>query len=446
MSPSLLIIAPEPLPVTRVVTITFRTIGIPLNLNKIPVIPFVPQTSPFLPSHPLQLPTQPPASPFSPSPPLSTSVSPTQSGTVVHEQTPVAHPLQAPLPNQPLSRSLLSLKSSPRPSPLPHTSQSPPHQAPHTDNPEAAAYFYQPHLPIEDHSVQEQLPHAQLSHQNLFTQEWASLDQTYRYAPPAPSWDLQPQPPTISNHPLQETIPRHFSSPHQVSNHHPPHPPQSTLADDLSQDQMLHTMIQRVTSPTTTMVVHNHDLNLGDSLSWNSAMTPMNMADPLHFHHPESSRVQQPLLDLSFPRQRLHLPIVPPQPSPVPQYNHDHLHHSQQLQPLHVGMVTAVRRDSNPETEYLQHYGAMYHHPRQYYLSDQEQEQEAVVPISSIHPPFPPHQQLPVAHGLQGQPLLSPHDPRYLEQIYQARFLVETNNTNNNFDFPVHHTPPLLLD
>jgi len=212
---------------------------------------------------------------------------------------------------------------------------------------------------------------------------------------------------------------------------------------------MVHTMIQPVTSPTTAMAVHNHDLTLADSPSWNSAMTPMTMADPLHFYHPESSHVQQPLLDSSLPHQHSHLPIVPPQPSPIHQYSQDHLHHTQQQQPqpLHVEMVTPVTTNSIPETEYLQHYGATYHHPRQYYLSDQEQ--EAAVQLSSIHPHFLPRQQLPVAHAPQGQPLLSPHDPRYLEQIYQARFLVEpmgTNNSNNNFDFPVHHTPPLLLD
>ncbi|KAJ3558536.1 hypothetical protein NP233_g11492 [Leucocoprinus birnbaumii] len=390
---------------------------------------------------------------------------------VAHEQAPAAHQLQAALQIQILDPSHPSLQSSPHHSPLPPasstSSHSPPLQVPHTDSPEAAAYFYQAHSLSDDQQqqpVQEQLQHLHLStQQNPPSEEeldWPILDQTYQYSPmgahPAPSWDLPSQQSTIQNHhPQEETMPRHFSSPHQAQTlpqqsqpSMPPHRPPSTLANDLSQDQMVHTMIQhhRVSPPTTTTTAQSHDLNLADSPSWNSAMTNMTMADPLHFYYPpqEQSRVQQ-LPDSSLRRQRSHLSIAP-QPSPVHQYNQDPLHNTQQ-QPqhqhqFHAEMVAAVRRNSDPE--YLQHYGATFHHPRQYYLSDPEQ--EVVVQSSPIHQHFQPRQQL--HHALQAQPPLSPHDPRYLEQIQQARFLVEPMGTTNmiKFDSPVHLTPPLRLD
>jgi hypothetical protein len=187
------------------------------------------------------------------------------------------------------------------------------------------------------------------------------------------------------------------------------------------------------------------------------------MQEPLHFYYPpqEQSRVQQ-LPDSSLRRQRSHLSIAPPQPSPVHQYSQGHLrntqqqqqqqhrtHQQQQQQQLHAEMVAAVAaaRRNSEEAEYLQHYGATYPHHRQYYLSDQEQPEVVAVQSSPIHQHFQPRQQFHLAHVLQ-QPPLSPHDPRYLE-IQQARFLVEsmgTTATMIKFDSPVHHTPPLLLD
>ncbi|KAF9446096.1 hypothetical protein P691DRAFT_674302 [Macrolepiota fuliginosa MF-IS2] len=279
--------------------------------------------------------------------------------------------------------------------------------------------------------------------------------------PQAHSWDPHSQTPTIQNrHPQPETIHRHFSSPHPASTlpqqqqpppqSAPPRRPPSTLVNDLSREQTVHTMMQhhRVTPPTTTNTAQSHDLNLADSPSWNSAMTQMTMQDPLHFYYPQQgqTRVQQHP-DSSLRRQRSHLSIVPPQPSPVHQYNQDLRNTQQQLHAEMVAAVAVARRNSE-ENEYFQHYGATYHHPRQYYLSDREQ--EAAAQHSPIHPHFQPRQQLPLAHALHQAPSPhSPHDPRYLEmQQQQVRFLVGPMETTSmiKFDSPVHHTPPLLLD
>jgi hypothetical protein len=179
------------------------------------------------------------------------------------------------------------------------------------------------------------------------------------------------------------------------------------------------------------------------------------------YYYPQTEQQTrvQPLQDLSLQRQRSHLSIGPPQPSPLPQYTPDHLRNThQQQQQLHAEMAAAVasaRRSFQEQTEYLQQYAAIYHHPRQYYPIDRDNQDSVALsqPLPTPHHFHQRHHQPPMS-ALGHQHPLSPLDPRYLEQMQQqTRFLAErpmpTTPVPSMIKFDshaLHNTPPLLLD
>jgi hypothetical protein len=252
----------------------------------------------------------------------------------------------------------------------------------------------------------------------------------------------------------------HFPSTHPRSpTHHMPqhqqlvgpsrlHPQQSTLGNDLTQDQM-EMMGGRVESPAgshpTTSMARSPDLNPDASPSWNSAMTQMQMQGIDQYYRAQvHARVPHP--DSPHPHQ--------PSPSSIghPSQSHSYsqeLHRQQQEQMRRQQERQEAARRHSEEAEYLQNLFHPHHHHQQ------QQQQHQYFTLSEDHTHRHPFQMHHPAHDQR--PL---HSPPLIDQGYtqahhpqiqqEQHFLVEEQEespTMTKYGSPsLLHTPPLLLE
>lgn len=307
-----------------------------------------------------------PASPFLPPPP---SPIPFEASTTIlgHDLAPPGRPLRLVLPTHTFDPSLLSLQSSPLPSPLLNLVSESPLSSSYSNS------SHNPYFPFQGHSHSDDLqPHhapAQLlrpsspPNQNLLNMEWPANNQTYpsftqdldldvpRPPPSAAStsssssWERVAMPQEANQSPLHQetTLPlftsTHPTQPPPLPQQAPRRPPSTTTrVNELSQAQTaLTTMPPPVryasTSPpgaaqasslastsaasadpvrlqivTSTMTMDpNRDLNLAASQSWNSATTTNNNAQ---LHLPHGNSLQPDLEHFYYQQQRQRQQLV----------------------------------------------------------------------------------------------------------------------------------------
>ena len=363
-----------------------------------------------------------------------------------------SRPTTAGVPTHLHEHSHPSLPSSPPLSPLHHPAHSPSHLSPHN------TYFpFQGQLTSDDHP--QQLAQARRQHQhhisrqNLLSLDWP-IEQTYQYQgmDVSANWQQQQhQHHTATmqnqllhqdhhtNHHFPSTLRRSPTHNHQLAGPSRLHP-QSTLGNELSQDQM--EMMGRVESPVgthrNTNMAPSPGLSPDDSPSWNSAMTQMQMPDPEHFY-----RAQAHARQLHLDSQHQHRPS----PSSIVHLSQAHhytqdLHRQQQEQ---MRLQREAARRHSEEAEYLQNFVATFHPQQQQQQYFQLSEEPSHRHHYQMHHPAHDQQQL--------------HSPRLIDQGYsqnhhpqmqQEHYLVEEGEespTMTKYGSPsVLHTPPLLLE